>query len=291
MEPYQLFATLAAIGYAVAAIFSKQALSKGVGVLRMSFIINWVFFFIFTLLLIEHTEPVPWEKLYQPLVAGIFVFLAQICTVAAIRVGDVSLQTPMMGTKALFATIIAVVSGTESIGLPIFFAALISMLGIGLLGFSAIKSERFGLSISMVLLSSFLFAVTDTIVGAFASGFGVPAFLFITMLVNALLSFGLMPFFDASLRKIPKAAWPWLIFSCVLMGGQALLLNYTLGSYQHVPEINILYSTRGLWSVIFAAIAIHLFKKNSDTKQGKIIFLRFAGALLMCVAIGILFLS
>jgi hypothetical protein len=43
MELLHIYSALAALGYAVAAVFAKQALSKGAGILRLSFVMNMVF--------------------------------------------------------------------------------------------------------------------------------------------------------------------------------------------------------------------------------------------------------
>lgn len=290
MEPFHILAALAAIGYAVAVVFTKLALTRGAGILRISFLINLAFLPIFATLLTRHQGALPWNVLYLPVLTGALFFLGQVFTFSAIRMGDVSLQTPMMGTKAVFAVLIAVACGTERISPSLILAAVVAMLGVGLLGFSGHPTEKVRLSISLALVSSIFFAGTDTLVGLYARDFGVPAFLFITMATNALLSFALIPFFKKPLRAIPSAAWPMIIAACLIMGGQALLLNFTLGHYQHVAEINILYSTRGLWSVLFGAIALRIFSDNKGRGQGRSYFLRFSGALLMCLAIAILFL-
>ena len=74
------------------------------------------------------------------------------------------------------------------------------------------------------------------------------------------------------------------------MAGQGLLLNYTLGRYQNVAAINVIYSTRGLWSVVIGALALRYFVQSIKPVAPKRIFiLRMAGALLMCLAIAILF--
>lgn len=291
MDIHHINAILAAIIYAVAAVFSKQALSRGAGILRLSFAVNLVFLPLFAILLAQHETSIDWGQVHQPIITGALFFTAQIFTFSAIRVGDVSLQTPMMGTKAVFAVIIAVVLGTEVVGLPMFAAAFVAMLGVGFLGFSGNGADRVGISITLALLSSLFFAGSDTMVGFYAGSFGVPAFLFLTFLTNTVLSFGLIPFFKEPLRATPRKAWPWILAACLLMGVQALLLNYTLGRYQHVAEVNVLYSTRGLWSVIFGALAVRMFDGASQTGQRRVYILRFAGALLMCLAIAILFYS
>ncbi|MGB0744256.1 MAG: EamA family transporter, partial [Opitutales bacterium] len=184
MEPFHINAALAAIGYAVAAVFSKQALSRGAGILRLSFMVNLAFVPVFATLLFQHEGTIDWRHLLYPVLTGVLFFIGQLFTFAAIRIGDVSLQTPMMGTKAVFAVLIAAVYGTEAIGFTMFLAAFVAMLGVAFLGFSGNGTERVGVSISLALLSSLFFAGSDTMVGFYAGNFGVPAFLFIAILTN-----------------------------------------------------------------------------------------------------------
>lgn len=290
MEFFHISAAFAALGYALAAAFSKQALVRGAGILRISFLMNWVFVPVFATLLLFHEGAIPWSRIHYPAMTGLLFFLGQVFTFAAIRFGDVSLQTPVMGTKAVFAVLIAVLLGTEVVSVPMAAAAVVAMLGVALLGFSGDGVERVGRTLGLALLSSFFFAGSDTMVGYYAGGFGVPMFLFITMLVNALLSFGLIPFFREPFSMMPRGAWPWILIACLLMAGQALLLNYTLGRYQHVAAVNVIYSTRGLWSVVLGAAALRLMSPALATAAPKRIFyLRMAGALFMCAAIAILF--
>ncbi len=128
MELFQINARLAALGYAVAAVFSKQALSRGSGILRLSYMVNLVFVPVFATLLLQHEGSIPRSSLHCPLITGTLFFLRQLFTFTAIRIGDVSLQTPMMVTKAVFAVLIAVICATEAVGLPTFLAAVVVML-------------------------------------------------------------------------------------------------------------------------------------------------------------------
>jgi drug/metabolite transporter (DMT)-like permease len=291
METFHLTAALAAFGYALAATLSKFVLAKGVGILRINFVMNWVFVAVFAFLLFRHEGAVPWGQLHTPVLTGSLFFLGQVFTFAAIRFGDVSLQTPIMGTKAVFAVILAVVLGTETINTSMAVAAVVSMLGVAFLGFSGDGVERVGRTLTLALLSSFFFAGSDTMVGFYASDFGVPLFLFLAILVNALLSTCLVPFFSASIFEIPRSSWPLLLLASLLMAGQAVLLNTTLGTYQNVAAINVIYSTRGLWSVVLGALSLRflLGQKGSASSQ-RIFILRMTGALLMCAAIAILFI-
>lgn len=290
MDISLIFAAIAAIGYSVAAIFSKQALAQGCGIMRLSFVTNLVFVPVFALLLINApSEPISWGQIHQPLLTGLLFFLGQIFTFSAIRMGDVSLQTPVMGTKVVFVVLIALLLGTEQVSIQLILASLCSMVAVALLGFSGGGAKRVALTLSLALLSALFFAGSDTMVGAYGSAFGAPRFLFIAMLVNCLLSFLLLPFFSGSLRQITRQAWPWVCLAAIMMALQALLVNYTLARYQNVPAINVLYSSRGLWSVVLALPVALLFKLPRERLTARMLWQRGAGALLLSIAIGIVF--
>ena len=53
------------------------------------------------LLVFDHTVA-DWSYWIWPLIGGVGFFLGQVFTVLAVRVGDVSVQTPLMGIKVLF---------------------------------------------------------------------------------------------------------------------------------------------------------------------------------------------
>lgn len=290
MEPIHINCTLAAFIYALAASISKQALSKGVGVLRLSFVINLIFVPVFACVLLRHEGTVPWSQIGYPIATGVLFFMGQIFTFMAIRMGEVSLQTCMMGTKAVFVVMIAGFFGLQTISVPMMIAAVVSMLAVALLGFSGFGSKRLGLTLLLALLSSAFYACSDVMVGTFGGDFGPPAFLFITMLVNGILAFGLIPFFNAPLREVPRDVWKWAIIAGLMMAGQALLLNYSLARYSDVAVANILYSTRGLWSVLIGLVVLRFFSRGADAWTPLQRNLRLTGALLMSVAIAILFI-
>ncbi|MGJ8653585.1 MAG: DMT family transporter [Opitutaceae bacterium] len=290
MEPVYIYPTIAAFTYAVAASFSKHALNQGVGILRLSFVINLIFVPVFALLLIGHEGAVPWSQVQYPIFMGVVFFLGQMFTFAAIRMGDVSLQTPVMGTKAVFVVMLAGAFGVQAISPAMVLAAIISMLGVALLGFSGGKAPRIGLTLLLAMLSALCFAGSDIITSHYGGDFGPSAFLFIAMLVNALLSFALIPFFNAPLREVPRASWLWASFAALLMAGQALLLNYSLARYGDAASANIFYSTRGLWSVLISLLVLHYIYRTNEALSRRLIIMRFAGASLMCVAIAVLFL-
>jgi drug/metabolite transporter (DMT)-like permease len=287
MEYYSFNAIIAALIYSLAAVLSKGALEKGCGILRLSFIINQIFVLVFFLALGWKMEPVDWSQVHLPVIAGILFFFGQVFTFAAIRMGDVSIQTPVMGTKAVFVALIAALLGLQEVSWQMGLAAVLAALAVALLGFSGGKSERVGLTIGLSLMSALTFAGSDQMVGVFGSGFGKNSFLVIAIAVNALLSFGLIPFFNAPLRDIPKKSIRWAVAASIGMGVQAVILNYTLAASGKVVVINILYSARGLFSVVLGLLIAMLFTVSIEQMSWKVRIQRMIGAILISVAIAI----
>lgn len=288
MEISYFLGLLAGLGYAVAAIFSKRALQLDCGALRLAFITNLLFVPVFALLFIRegfHLPPV--GSWWQPAVTGAVFFLGQIFTFAAIRFGDVSLHTPIMGTKAVFVVLLAALLGTEPVSSQLWLAAVLSMLGVALLGFSGGGVEKVGLTIGLALLSSLFFAGSDTLVGHYGGRFGTETFLFLAVLVNALLSFAMVPFFREKLRLSGPKVLRWAIAAGLLMGLQAVVLNFTLSNYGNVAPVNVLYTTRGLWSLLLAVPIALLLGIPSEGLSRANTVRRMLGALLMCAAVGL----
>lgn len=280
---------VAALGYSLAALFTKSALQQGCGILRFSFICNLVFVLFFGLLLypgIDLSANLGWEL---PILAGSLFFLGQVLTFSAIRVGDISIQTPIMGSKAVFVTIIAASFSLGDINLMIWIGAICSCFAVALLGFSgknkSVSAPRPFLSVLLSLASALAFAGSDVMVSTFSSNLGKHNFLFITMLTNGALSFLLIPFFKGPVLKMPRKAAPFIVLGSLGMAMQALLLNYTLASSERVAEINILYSTRGFWSLLLALFVGSIFFKNSERLEKKLLAMRIIGCLLMSLSV------
>ena len=287
MEYYHINAIGVAFIYALAAVFSKGALEKGCGILRLSFIMNLIFAGIFSAAFGWRLDPIDFAKIHLPIIAGALFFIGHVFTFAAIRMGDVSLQTPIMGTKAIFVALIAIIAGVQEVTLPIGGAAVLAALAVALLGFSGGRAKKVGLTIGLSLISAFTFACFDQMAGVFGAEFGTHSFLVIAMLVNAALSFALVPFFNEPLRIIAKSAWPWVLAGSVGMGLQAVVLTWTLSTSGEVVIINIIYSARGLFSVILGLAIGLLFSLKIEQLTSRIRIQRIIGALMISVAIAI----
>src|SRR3954467_9282757 len=87
--------------YSFAALALKRAAANGVGPWRVNFIANWTAVIAFTPLWLLGGAPFTWGHLLHAVLAGTCFFVGQIFTFLALTRGDVSVATPVLGTKVI----------------------------------------------------------------------------------------------------------------------------------------------------------------------------------------------
>jgi len=130
--------------------------------------------------------------------------------------GHVSLVTPLMGSKVIFAAIGLIVLVGGGMTWMLWCAALLTTLGILLMGLTDMHSmpgKRLAGPVSMALISSALFASTDVLIMKWGPDFGRQAFLTVQMLTCGLLSLAVCVFSslaaqaDSDPRSALGGAW------------------------------------------------------------------------------------
>lgn len=295
MIPVEYLLSLgAAFIYALSVLFIKRALEEGAGIMRMTFIFNWMMVVLFApLLLIEHTVH-DWSRIWGPLSVGFCLFAAQMLVFMALKKGDVSVQTPVLGTKALLVAIFAFFLGRHAIPLSWWIGSALSALAIYFLS----KTDNCPIirknTLTTVILAFFgaaFFGLADVIIEVEAQAFGEFPLLVIAMLVAAIGSFALVPFFEGRLLRMPQAAFRWQLIGNFLMAAEALMFYIAISFYGKATAANILYSSRGLWSVLIVWTIGHWFKNEERESGSKIMKNRLTGALLIFIAIILVLLT
>lgn len=281
-----LLPALSALIYALGAHLFK--LSMGVGPWRVTFLCNITMAVTYAPLLLLAGQPPGGGRWFEPMLAGALFFLGQVYTFRALQAGDVSVATPVMGTKVLFVTVLGALLTAQKIPSSTWTAAILTTIAVALLGIG--KPSQRGRTARTILLASasaFFFAATDVLVQKWAPAWG--AFLFIPVLfaTSALLSVSLIPKFSASLRTIPALTWKTLAPGCLLIALQALGMAVTLAVFGKAPEANVIYSTRGLWSVVLVLIAARHLDAGERTLTRGTLFARLAGSLLLVAAVAL----
>ncbi|MGV3662711.1 MAG: EamA family transporter [Prosthecobacter sp.] len=282
-----LFPLIAALLYAFGALVLKRSSDLGVGLWRTTFVANLIVASLFSLLWLLGGPPVEKANLYQPGVIALCLFVGQISQFLALERGDVSVAVPVFGLKVILVAFLTPILIGEAVGLKLWVAAFLSVLGITFLNRKDAGQPPRNLGITFLAggIGAVAFAVFDVLVQKWGPAWGAGRLLPCIFWINALLSFGLIFRFSAPLSAVPGKAWPWLVGGSVLLSTQSILFVSTLAIYGKATSANIVYASRGLLSVLLVWMIGHWFM-NAEQNLGKVVLRwRLAGALLMMSAI------
>ena len=131
--PLHLLLPLASsFGYVAGVLLLKRSAAFGVGVWRTTFVANIMHAVCLAPLWFLGAGP-DTGTWWQPLVTGCLFFIGQVATFVAIERGDVSVATPVLGTKIILVALISALLLPDPIPLKWWIAALLSVAAIALL--------------------------------------------------------------------------------------------------------------------------------------------------------------
>jgi drug/metabolite transporter (DMT)-like permease len=274
----------AAVLYVVAALLIKRSTDFGVGPWRTLFISNLIGAVVF-LAIVPLGGPFPLQLLWQPAIGGILFLLAQLCTYLALQRGDVSVATPVLGLKVVLVALLSLLLHTQAVTPALWAAAALSSLGIVLLNRTGGRHHHVRSTIVYSFQTATFYALSDVLIQKWLPQWGTGRYLPVQLGFVGLFSFAAIPFFSAPLREIPRAAWPWLLGGCVLISLQSLVFSLAMVLFHDATAANVLYSSRGLWSVVAVWAIGHWFSNREQHLGAAVLRWRLAGALLMLVAV------
>lgn len=282
-----VYPLIAALLYAFGAMVLKRSSDLGVGLWRTTFVANCIVAVLFSLLWLLGGPPVDRELLWQPGVIAMCLFVGQISQFLALEKGDVSVAVPVFGIKVVLVAFLTPILIGEAVGLKLWIAAFLSVIGIAFLNKKNEGQRPKGLLITLIAggVGAVCFAVFDVLVQKWGPSWGVGRLLPCIFWINALLSCGLIFRFSAPLSQVPRQAWPWLTGGSVLLGTQSILFVSTLATYGKATSANIVYASRGLLSVMIVWMIGHWFMNTEQHLGGVVLRWRLAGAALMLSAI------
>lgn len=224
--------------------------------------------------------------------AGTALFLGRFCAIRALSQGDLSLATPLLGTKTVFVALLSSFLLDEKINPGLMGGAFLTSVAVALLSFTPSVTGRPGTlgkidrgTTLWALLAAFFFAVTDIIVQKYARSIGVGWFqpiMFGTLAVlTPLLFISARP--SISSTHLPSASrWPVFLSSGVI-GFQTSLVILVIGIFGHATATNVVYATRGLWAVLLEGAA----GGGAAAMDRRILVSRLAGAALLLAAVAL----
>lgn len=278
---------LSAVVYVFSALMLKRAADLGADVWRSTRVCNFTIALLFTpLLALGGTIPAP-GQLWQPAGVALLFFAGQILNLLALKVGDVSVATPVLGVKVLLVALLTPLVLGQQISAYLWTAAFLSTSAVALLNLNGNHPHhRVGTTTVMALAAALAYALFDMLVQRWSPAWGVGRFLPITMAFVALYSLPLLwAQSAASPTQLKSKRSAWLIGGALCLAIQGGMFIYAIAVYKQAAVANILYSSRGLWSVL-AVWLIGGWFTNRERHHGKSVLLwRLLGAALLMTAI------
>jgi drug/metabolite transporter (DMT)-like permease len=200
--------------------------------------------------------------------------------------GDVSLATPVLGVKIILVALFSTVIVGEAVTPKLWTAAALSTTAIALLNWTRARHHHHvTITILSAGLSAAAFALFDVLVQKWSPAWGVGRFPSTMLAFVALFAVGMVPRFPAPLSAIDGRAWPWLLGGSVLLGFQSLIFVASVAQFGNATAANVMYSSRGLWSVALVWLIGHWFHNREQQHGGGVLRWRLIGAGLMMLAI------
>lgn len=285
---YLLLPLACALIYSMSALLLKRAIQGGVGPWRLTVVNAWLIAGVFLPLLV--LPGCAWNELiwWQPLASGALSLIGNTLALLALSRGDVSVATPILGTKVILVALMTELILHQVVPLTWWVAAVLASLGVVLLRSHPTQSRgHLAATVGYSLASALCFAVNDVWIQKWVPPAQFTRFMPVMFASAAVLSLGLVPFFRASLFSIPRNIWQPLGLGSVLLGVQALLFVYSLSKFGRATALNIAYSSRGVWSVVLVWAIGHWFQNEERDAGHQVMFSRLAGAALVLVAVAL----
>jgi drug/metabolite transporter (DMT)-like permease len=205
----------------------------------------------------------------------------------------VSVVTPVMGSKTVFVALCSTLLLGAGLPLAMWLSAGMSFLAILCLNLrpGAVRNQHreksgLGVTLLMALSAAACYALFDVLVQMWSPAWGFGRFLPIMCGFAWLGSCVFIPLFKQPLRAVPRVAWPWLLGGGLFVALQSLSLITALAVFGDATPMNVVYSGRGLWSVVLVWVVGHWFG-NTELSGGSraVLGWRLLGAVLMMSAI------
>ncbi len=286
MEPYYWMPLIAAIVYTLSSLCLKRSSQAGIGPWRTTVVWNGILA-VFSLPFWFLTDT---QFNIQALLPSLFIsflfFLGQVFNCMAIYKGDVSVVTPIMGIKVVFVGILGSFLLTDEHSATVWLGTILATAAIFLMRGSG-KAERKRLlpSIILGLVSALSFAAFDICMQRYGTSLGYAEIVSSIFSMTFVWSLMLIPLFKSPLTFVTKSTWGWLAVGGVLHNINAFILAFVLTTYGQATKVNIVYSSRAFWSILFVWLIGHWFM-NEERKQGKkTLILRILGSCLLGAAL------
>jgi len=278
---------LGAVLFTIGALLLKRTSGLGAGLWRTAFVCNCISAVLFSSLLAFGGPPVRMDLLWQPLCLALCLFTGMITQFLALEKGDVSVAVPVLGLKVIAVALATPFLTNDRVDARLWAAVLLSAAGIVVLNRK--QDGRRPHNVGITLLSAGFAAATfgtfDVLVQRWGPAWGIGRLLPLVYAINAVFSLALIPKFREPLSALPRATWNWLIPASCLLALQSIVFVGTITVYGKATVANVIYSARGLLSIVTVWLVGHWFSNLEQGLGRRTLSWRLLGAVLMLSAI------
>jgi drug/metabolite transporter (DMT)-like permease len=234
-------------------------------------------------------SPAGWPPL---LISCITCVAAYLFLYMALHCGDVSSVMPIMGSKVIFAGLLAIPMLGEKHSWQVYLAAVLVAISIAILSYSPSKSgsNKFPLKpIVLMTACCVIFGFTDIYIKRSLVFMDSYNFMIYYNFIIGVLSLCVIPYIKKKkvLLVLKGVDIKLSLYSAVSLVMATLLFVILLKMCRGVVIPNILQSTRGIFIVLISAILTHRGNTMLETQSKKVYMLRLAASILIIVSIGI----
>ena len=239
----------------------------------------------------QFPPPAGWTPL---LISCITCVAAYLFLYTALRCGDVSSVMPIMGSKVIFAGLLAIPMLHEKHNWQVYIAAVLVAISIAILSYSPSKSGSSRFPLKPVLLMTaccVIFGFTDIYIKRALVYLDSYNFMIYYNFIVGVLSLCVIPYIMKKRTSLVLKGMDLQLsfYSALSLVTATLLFVVMLKMSSGVVIPNILQSTRGIFIVLISAILTHRGSTMLETQSKKIYGLRLAASVLIAVSIWIAF--
>jgi drug/metabolite transporter (DMT)-like permease len=211
---------------------------------------------------------------------------------SALHCGDVSSVMPIMGSKVIFAGLLAIPMLHEKHNWQVYTAAVLVALSIAILSYSPSKSGSSKFPLKPIILMTAccaIFGFTDIFIKRSLAYLDSYNFMIYYNFIVGGLSLGVIPYIRKKNVALTLNGRDSLtcLYSAVALVAATLLYTIMLKMSGGVVIPNILQSTRGIFIVLISAVLTHRGSTMLETQSKKVYIFRLAASVLIVVSIWI----
>lgn len=294
IQIYEIMAFAAAIVVSFAMMFTKRAYAEGAK--QNHILIGTTVFqpFMYVLIfLLSGETAVNWNQIHWVLIYSALLSIGMLIGFAAIKMGDASIISPIMGSKVVFVAIgtyifsIGIISKEVIIGVVLCVVSIV-LLSIEFKKTDIEKQDKYGkdiiLPISLAIIAITFLGFSDIVTQEKAPAMNKLAFLLVgsTIIAAIFLIRGFVT--GVRINTAPKAVKKWIWLSGATNGGTGLILGLAIAHYGHATEFNIIMGSRGVISVIAVALFANALKLKEGQKSTTTLIMRLIGSVCILIA-------